>query len=362
MARQHYTSGHAERRAQERHGDPPVPRRDRDRSRTTRSAWALHGERAALCGCTHLGRRRRRRCRGHARDRAGREPGRGACGQGRRAGGGRQTMPRPRQEIRTALRLDPDSVDVLREAGPPELHVRRYAEAAAYWEKQFDAGRDRTSRSGGLLITCYTALGDRPNVKRVGAAHAGAGREGHCESMRDNGSAMAAMFSCLLYLGEGDRAKEWAQARRADRPGQHDHALQPGVRPRGEPRRRRDALEMLGPYCSRTGREQLEWLKSDPDMDPLREDPRFQAMVEQAERRSPRSNPDRSADFPQLRHDAELLPGLSHTPQVQGTSRAIAPGGRRHHDRRGGACRSAAAGLRRGLGPGRRRRRTGAAG
>ena len=29
--------------------------------------------------------------------------------------------------------------------------------------------------------------------------------------MRDNGSAMAAMFSCLLYLGEGDRAKEWAK-------------------------------------------------------------------------------------------------------------------------------------------------------
>ncbi len=29
--------------------------------------------------------------------------------------------------------------------------------------------------------------------------------------MRDNGSAMAAMFSCLLYLGEGDRAKEWAE-------------------------------------------------------------------------------------------------------------------------------------------------------
>ena len=45
------------------------------------------------------------------------------------------------------------------------------------------------------------------------------------------------------------------------------------------------ALAMLGPYCSRTGREQLEWLKSDPDLDALRPDARFQAIVEQAERR-----------------------------------------------------------------------------
>ena len=50
------------------------------------------------------------------------------------------------EEIRTALRLDPDSVDVLREAGRLSFMLRRYAEAAAYWEKQSKLG-DRTSRS-----------------------------------------------------------------------------------------------------------------------------------------------------------------------------------------------------------------------
>ena len=45
------------------------------------------------------------------------------------------------------------------------------------------------------------------------------------------------------------------------------------------------ALDMLGPYCGRTGREQLEWLKTDPDLDALRPDPRFQAMIEAADRR-----------------------------------------------------------------------------
>ena len=33
------------------------------------------------------------------------------------------------------------------------------------------------------------------------------------------------------------------------------------------------------------GRGQLAWLKSDPDLDGLREDPRFKAMLEAAENR-----------------------------------------------------------------------------
>jgi adenylate cyclase len=45
------------------------------------------------------------------------------------------------------------------------------------------------------------------------------------------------------------------------------------------------ALEMLGPVCAKMGRERLEWLKSDPDFDPIRSDGRFQAMIADAERR-----------------------------------------------------------------------------
>ena len=32
-------------------------------------------------------------------------------------------------------------------------------------------------------------------------------------------------------------------------------------------------------------RSDLEWVKTDPDMNPLREDPRFQAMIAEAEAR-----------------------------------------------------------------------------
>jgi adenylate cyclase len=187
------------------------------------------------------------------------------------------------EEIRTALRLDPDSVDVLREAGRLSFMQRRYAEAAAHWEKQANLV-DSDFAVGGLLITCYTALGDKANVKRV-AQRTLARAETILAVDGDNGSAMAAMFSCLLYLGESDRAKEWAKRAVLIDPDnmimRYNLACDLAVN-LGDIE---TALAMLGPYCSRTGREQLEWLKSDPDLDALRLDARFQAMVEQAERR-----------------------------------------------------------------------------
>ena len=45
------------------------------------------------------------------------------------------------------------------------------------------------------------------------------------------------------------------------------------------------ALELLGPVFRNGGAAQLTWLKSDPDIDPLRDDPRFQALVEETEKR-----------------------------------------------------------------------------
>jgi adenylate cyclase len=187
------------------------------------------------------------------------------------------------QEISTALRLDPDSVDVLREAGRLSFMLRRYGEAITYWERQSNLV-DSDFAVGGLLITCYTALGDKANVKRV-AQRTLARAEKIIAVDGDNGSAMAAMFSCLLYLGEGDRAKEWAKRAVLIDPDnmimRYNLACDLAVN-LGDTE---TALAMLGPYCSRTGREQLEWLKSDPDLDTLRSDARFQAMVEQAEQR-----------------------------------------------------------------------------
>jgi adenylate cyclase len=45
------------------------------------------------------------------------------------------------------------------------------------------------------------------------------------------------------------------------------------------------AVDLLGPYFDQVSRTQLNHCAVDPDMDPLREHPRFRAMVDAAEAR-----------------------------------------------------------------------------
>ena len=193
------------------------------------------------------------------------------------------------EELAVAMRLDPDSVDVMQEAARLHFMLKRYASAAASWDR-YATLVETDIASGGLLITCYTALGDTANLERV-AQRTMARAEKAVATDADNGSAMATIFSCLLCLGEAERAKEWA--RRAvlidpDNLGMrynlacdfvvavHDHDM---------------ALEMLRPVCRNSGHEQIAWIGSDPDMDPLREDPRFKEMVAEAEARLATAQP-----------------------------------------------------------------------
>ena len=192
-------------------------------------------------------------------------------------------------ELAVAMRLDPDSVDVMQEAARLHFMLKRYEKAAASWDR-YATLVETDIASGGLLITCYTALGDRANVERV-AQRTMARAEKAVATDADNGSAMATIFSCLLCLGEAERAKEWA--RRAvlidpDNLGMrynlacdfvvavHDHDM---------------ALEMLRPVCRNSGHEQIAWIAADPDMDPLRDDPRFKELVAEAEARLATAQP-----------------------------------------------------------------------
>jgi adenylate cyclase len=185
--------------------------------------------------------------------------------------------------IGEALRLDPDSAEVHREAGRLAIHQHRLEDAARHFERSFDLGETDIS-SGGMLITCYTALGDAAGLRRS-AKRMLERAERALATDATNGTAMAAMFTALLTLGEPERAKEWA--RRAilmdpDNLGmRYNLACDLIVSLRDFD----VALEMLEPVFRNGGSEQLAWLKSDPDLDAIRDDPRFRALVADAEAR-----------------------------------------------------------------------------
>jgi adenylate cyclase len=180
-------------------------------------------------------------------------------------------------ELEIALRLDAESVDVHREAARLRFHQQRFTDAILHWEK-VSAMIETDYASGPLLITCYTAIGDRDGVRRV--AERTLSRAEKVVAMdADNGSAMGTVVSCLVALGQVDRAREWARRAVLIDPDNMNMRYNIACDMIIHVHEFDMAFELLGPVCTKMGKERLEWLKSDPDIDPIRDDPRFKEMV-----------------------------------------------------------------------------------
>src|SRR5258708_5884865 len=109
-------------------------------------------------------------------------------------------------EIAVALRLDPESSEVNVRAGTISYTQGRLEDAARYYEKA--AALIETDLSAAfMLISCYTALGDRENTRRA-AAIALERAEKAVALDRSNGYAMGVGVTALAALGESERAKE----------------------------------------------------------------------------------------------------------------------------------------------------------
>ncbi|MGZ3276368.1 MAG: TIR domain-containing protein, partial [Caulobacteraceae bacterium] len=112
-------------------------------------------------------------------------------------------------EIATALRLGPDSWEVNRHAGLMNYWQRKFAEATGCFSRAAEL-EPADASSPGMLISCYTALGDQDGVRR--AAEMSLER---AESMlaKDggNGSAMGYGALALASLGRLDRVKPWME-------------------------------------------------------------------------------------------------------------------------------------------------------
>jgi adenylate cyclase len=187
------------------------------------------------------------------------------------------------REMEIALRLDPESYDVNLAAGQLNYQLRRFDEAIFHFEKAATTVETDYSAAG-MLVSCYTVIGDKQGARR--AARRALER---CEKIvavePDNGSAMGFAVGALAALGEAERAKEWAERALLLDPDNvnlrynfacslvtdlHDYDA---------------ALDMLGPRFETMGIEVLNWVKSDPDLDPIRDHPRFKAILAAAEAR-----------------------------------------------------------------------------
>jgi adenylate cyclase len=187
------------------------------------------------------------------------------------------------KEIETALRLDPESVEVNKCAGILRFRQKRLEEAIRYFEKAV-ALEEMDFASAGLLITCYTALGDSDAAKRA-AEIALARAEKVLAQDPNNGSAMGHGSDALVVLGQGESAKEWMSRALLIDPENLAMRYNFGCALAIHLKDNDAALEMLGPVFEKIGTGFINHAKIDPDFDTIRDDPRFKAMLAAAEAR-----------------------------------------------------------------------------
>ncbi|HEY1415421.1 MAG TPA: TIR domain-containing protein [Caulobacteraceae bacterium] len=187
------------------------------------------------------------------------------------------------EEIGIALRLDPECFEANLAAANVCFNQGRIADAVPYWEKA-TALVEADYGPPAMLTTCYTALGDMDGARRAAGVCLDRA-EAILAQDRSNGAAMGYGVTALAVLGETDRARDWIRRALLIDPDNQNMRNNFACALSAHLKDIDGALHLLGPYLAQVTRSDLEWTKTDPDMDPLREDPRFKAMLAAAEAR-----------------------------------------------------------------------------
>jgi adenylate cyclase len=190
-------------------------------------------------------------------------------------------------ELDNALRLDPESYEANRSMAFFCFRQRRTYDAVRHYEKAM-AVMETDIHSGTMLIACYNALGNAEAGRQAAKLTLVRAQRALARDP-NNGAAMSFGASALAELGEASRAKEWMNRAMLIDPDniktRYNYACFLSV-----PLHEIDAaLEVLEPLFATISIGLLNHAKVDTDLDPLRDDPRFKAMVAAAEARLSRA-------------------------------------------------------------------------
>jgi adenylate cyclase len=185
-------------------------------------------------------------------------------------------------ELDTALKLEPDSLDVNNAAGLLNMGAGRLADAEHHYSKAVSLD-EASIGPAGMLVTIRQALGDTEGMRRAAEITLSRAEKAVAQD-RNSGNAMAFGAGALAALGETDRARDWMNRALLVDPDnmlmRYNFACMLVVLGEFD-----EAIDMLGPVIGTAPRALLTHAGFDTDLDALRTDPRFTAMLAEAEAR-----------------------------------------------------------------------------
>lgn len=188
------------------------------------------------------------------------------------------------EQVDRALKLNPDSWEVNREAARLMFRQGRVAEAAGYFEKAA-ALMDADYHNVAMLMTCYRALGDDAALRRATATVLDRVERALAKDPT-NSSALPYGALALAMRGEGERAREWIQRALIIDPDNLTMRYNLACALSVEMQDAEGALDILQPFFEQvSSTTHLKHMEVDPDLDAIRENPRFQQMLGSAKQR-----------------------------------------------------------------------------
>ncbi len=188
------------------------------------------------------------------------------------------------KQVRTALKLDPDSWEVNREAARMLFRHGHIREAIPYFEKAGSLN-DTDWHNPLMLITCYEAIGDQEQLLK--AATKVCQRVQQAIAMDPtNGTALACGAHALAILGDKDRAREWLRRALVLDPDnlvmRYNSACTILLR-FGDAEEALNTLERF--FETVTSSTWIMHAEADPDLHSIRDDARFKKMLAEAKER-----------------------------------------------------------------------------
>jgi adenylate cyclase len=187
------------------------------------------------------------------------------------------------REIATALRLSPDSWEVNREAASLCMAQKKISEAEGFYERAVSL-IESDYHSWALLVTCRQALGNREAVLRDAQMQLSQAEKALAEDP-SNGAALGICAGGHAILGRREQAMETIDRALLIDPDNYNMRYNFGCVLAVYLREYDAALDLLEPALAQGKVTLIRNAAVDPDLDSLRGNPRFDAMLAAAQER-----------------------------------------------------------------------------